>query len=44
MQLDMKDVDIVRLVVKDISISVKKFARIQKMDINGDSLVFQIIV
>ena len=39
-----KDADIVLLVVKDISISVKKFAMIQKMDINGDSLVFQIIV
>ena len=39
-----EDADIVLLVVKDISISVKKFAMIQKMDINGDSLVFQIIV
>lgn len=29
---------------EDISISVKKFAMIQKMDINGDSLAFQIIV
>ena len=42
--MDTKDADIVLLVVKDISTSVEKSAMTQKMDINGDSLVFQIIV